>query len=706
MNPAKKKRAGAKGKPIFYDDFTGGYRRLRFRVGRPSARTALGFLAVFFSLTVNGWASSPVKDMTNLSLEDLMRVEVTSVSKKGEQVSDAPAAVFVITQEDIRRSGVTNIPDALRMVPGVEVARIDSNKWAVTTRGFNSRFATKLLVLMDGRSVYSPAFSGVWWDVQDTLLEDIDRIEVIRGPGATLWGANAVNGVINIITKKAGETQGGLITVGAGTEEKGFGSVRYGLKLGEKTDVRAYAKYFNRDGSVTRSGAEAADDWDQFRTGFRLDHEPTAQNSFTLQGDYYRGKSGSTYDFVTLTAPFSSSTQEKADLSGGNLLGRWNHVFSNDSALSLQAYYDRTERKDLLTAEDRDTVDFDLQHRFKWFGGQEIVWGLGYRVTRDGFNKVNQLRTIDPSSRTDQLFSSFIQDDITLIEDKLRWVIGSKFEHNDYTGYELQPNTRLIWTPSKDHSVWGAVSRSVRTPSRAEHTVSTNVAVIPPGQAQNPSPLPILVQVRGTSDFQSEELIAYELGYRLRPINRLTFDLAGYYNRYSSLRSTNNIPSASPTLASNAGNPYLLSTLDLNNTFNTDIYGVELALEWQPLDWWRLKGSYTYAEMKNDQSSELNGAQNQGMPRNQFSLRSSMNLGKDIEVDAWLRYVDGFDNGGVPSYLTLDLKVAWRPVKNLELALVGQNLLENQHQEFRPELLSTTVYEVQRGVYGKVTWKF
>ena len=706
MDPVKKKRAGAQGKPSFCDDFTGGYKRLWFTAGRSPARTALGLLVFLFSLTVNGWASSPVNDMTNLSLEDLMRVEVTSVSKKGEQLSDAAAAIFVITQEDIRRSGVTNIPDALRMVPGVEVARIDANKWAVTARGFNSRFATKLLVLMDGRSVYSPAFSGVWWDVQDTLLEDIDRIEVIRGPGATLWGANAVNGVINIITKKAGETQGGLATVGAGTEEKGFGSLRYGLKLGDHSDARAYVKYFNRDGTVTRSGVQGADDWDQFRTGFRLDHEPSAQNNFTLQGDYYRGTAGSTYDFPTLDAPFSARIQEKADTAGGNILGRWKHGFSNDSELSLQAYYDRTERKELLISEDRDTIDFDLQHRFKWIGGQEIVWGLGYRLTRDSFVNVNELRTINPDSRTDQLFSAFIQDDITLIQDRLRWVIGSKFEQNDYTGYEVQPSTRLIWTPSKDQSVWGAVSRSVRTPSRAETTVSTNVAVIPPGQAQNFSPLPILVQIRGTSNFQSEELIAYELGYRLRPINRLTFDLAGYYNQYSNLRASNSIPSAPPTLASNAGNPYLQSALDLNNNLSADIYGVELALEWQPLDWWRLKGSYTYAEMKNDQSSELTGAQNQSLPRHQFSLRSIMNLGKDIEADAWLRYVDSFDNGGVPSYFTLDLRLAWRPIKNLELALVGQNLLENQHQEFRPEQFSTTVYEVQRGVYGKLTWKF
>lgn len=673
--------------------------------GKPWSKV---FLWVLPCLILNGnwgWSQLQAKDLTDLSLEDLMHIEVTSVSKKGEQLSDAPAAIFVITQEDIRRSGVTSIPEALRMAPGVEVARIDANKWAVSARGFNSRFATKLLVLMDGRSVYSPVFSGVWWDIQDTLLEDIDRIEVIRGPGATLWGANAVNGVINIITKKASETRGGLATAGAGTEERGFGSLRYGLKLGEHSDVRAYAKYFNRDASVTSSGAKAADDWDQFRTGFRLDHEPSVQNQFTLQGDYYKGKSGSTHEISTLSPPFTQSFQEKPDLSGGNILGHWKHFFSDNSEINLQTYYDRTERNDAFAAEKRDTFDFDLQHRFKWIFGQEIVWGIGYRVTRDNIENTI-LRSIDPSSRTDQLFSAFIQDDITLIKDRLRWIIGSKFEHNDYTGFELQPSTRLIWTPSKDQSIWGSVSRSVRTPSRAEQTVTTDVAVIPPGQGGNPGPLPIQVQVRGNSNFQSEELFAYELGYRLRPMDRLTFDLAGYYNHYNKLRSSTDIANTEPTLAFGAEGPFLRSTLDLNNNMSADIYGVELALEWQPRDWWRLKGAYSFAEMKTNQGATLTEAQNQSLPQHQFSVRSGMNLRKNIEADLWLRYVDGFDNGGVPSYFTMDLKLAWRPVKNLELALVGQNLLENRHREFRPEQFSTQVFEVERSVYGKVTWQF
>jgi iron complex outermembrane recepter protein len=319
-------------------------------IGWSPACIVLGVLTIL-SLAVNGWTLSNVNDLTQLSLEDLMQIEVTSVSKKGERLSDAPAAIFVITQEDIRRSGVTSIPEALRMAPGVEVAKIDANKWAISARGFNSRFATKLLVLLDGRSVYSPAFSGVWWDVQDTLLEDIDRIEFIRGPGATLWGANAVNGVINIITRKAGETLGGLVSMGVGTEEKGFGAVRYGLNTGEHTAVRAYAKYFNRDASVTSSGAESTDEWDQFRTGFRMDHDPSGQNNFTLLGDYYQGRSGSTYEVSTLSPPFSRSFEEKPDLMGGNILGRWRHVSSNDSEFTLQSYYDRTERQDAFAAE-------------------------------------------------------------------------------------------------------------------------------------------------------------------------------------------------------------------------------------------------------------------------------------------------------------------------------------------------------------------
>jgi iron complex outermembrane receptor protein len=457
----------------FTDTTRGALVHLVRRILKCLAHGRTGGLALLPLIFIISWspvswaASSKVHDLTELSIEDLMKIEITSVSKKAQKISDAAAAIFVITQEDIRRSGVTSIPEALRMAPGVEVARIDANKWAISARGFNSRFANKLLVLMDGRSVYSPLFSGVWWDVQDTMMEDIDRIEVIRGPGATLWGANAVNGVINIITKKAGDTLGGLVTAGGGTEEKGFGALRYGLKPAEDSDFRAYAKYFNRDRSVTSTGADAGDEWDAFRAGFRLDHETSARNNFTLQGDYYTGNAGTTYDVASITLPYLNTFQKKSESAGGNIIGRWNHTFENDSEFSLQAYYDRSDRKDLFAAGVVDTADVDLQYRFKWFGGQEFVLGTGYRFTRDNIANDNELRTADPASRSESLLSAFIQDDITLIDNRLHWVIGSKFEHNGYTGFEVQPNTRLIWTPSTTQSVWGAISRSVRTPSRA-----------------------------------------------------------------------------------------------------------------------------------------------------------------------------------------------------------------------------------------------
>ncbi len=668
---------------------------------RPWSKAFLWILPWFILTGTPSWSDNSPRDLTDLSLEDLLQVSVTSVSKKEEKLSDAPAAVFVITQEDIRRSGVTNIPDALRMVPGVEVARIDANKWAISARGFNSRFANKLLVLMDGRTLYSTLFSGVWWDVQDTFIEDIDRIEVIRGPGATLWGANAVNGVINIITKKAKDTQGGLVVAGVGTEEKYFGGVRYGLKTGDNSHFRVYAKYFNRDSSVNQSGENSPDEWDAFRTGFRFDHEPSLENNFTMQGDFYQGRSGSLYALPSLTPPFTTPVNEKTDVSGGNILGRWKHVYSNDSELNFQAYYDRTNRKDILIAENQDTLDLDFQHRFHWFGGQEIVWGLGYRLVRDQL-KNNPILALNPDTRNDQLFSAFIQDDVTLVKDRLRWIIGSKFEHNDYTGFEVQPNTRLIWTPENEHTVWGAVSRSVRTPSRVDQQLQANYQNIPPGQSGNPTPFPIQVQVLGNPSFQSEEVIAYELGYRFQPFKKLNIDLASYFNQYHRLRSSEN---GSTVLQLQSVPPSVLTTINVGNADSAETYGLELAVDWQFFEWWRIKAGYTLGRLQYH-GSGTSSAENFVTPANQFSLRSEIKLGKNVEFDAWVRYVDSLKEIGIDAYATLDLRLAWRPFKDLELAVIGQNLLEDRHAEFMSPFFSNKVSEVERGIYGKITWKF
>ena len=495
--------------------------------------------------------------LTAMSIEDLMEIEVTSVSRKAERLSDASAAVFVITREDIRRSGVTSIPEALRMAPGLEVARIDSSKWAITARGFNGRFANKILVLFDGRTVYSPLFSGVFWDRQDTLLEDIDRIEVIRGSGATLWGANAVNGVINIITKNAGETVGGLVTAGGGNQERGFGSVRYGLKLGEDTTLRLFAKYLDRTPFVDAAGREAADSWHAVRGGFRLDSEPSEKNTLTIQGDIYDGRLGETYTLPLLVPPFSQTFDSRSSNFGANLLSRWKHVFSDTSDMSLQLYYDRTEQTMAILGEKRDTLDIDFQHRFELGDRQELIWGAGYRFTHDNITNT-PTASIQPASLGQDLFSAFVQDSITIVRDKLRLTLGSKFEHNDMTGFEVQPNARLLFTPNERNTLWAAVSRAVRTPSRTENDILLNQLTIPPSTPQNPGPIPVLVEVKGSNTHISEELIAYEVGYRAKPHPRFLLDIAAFYNIYHHLNSISSTGATSlDSLPSHITNPAL-----------------------------------------------------------------------------------------------------------------------------------------------------
>lgn len=402
-------------------------------------------------------------DLTNMSLEDLMNLEVTSVSKKEQKLSQTAAAIYVVTQEDIRRSGATSIPEVLRMVPGLQVARLSGSKWAITSRGFNGRFANKMLVLVDGRSVYTPTFSGVFWDVQDLLLEDVERIEVIRGPGGTLWGANAVNGVINIITKPAKETQGGFLTAGSGSEERGFGGFRYGGKLGRDIAYRLYSKYFNRSNLADMSGRNSPGGWDILRGGFRMDWKGTERDSLTLQGDIYNGHIRErNSSIVSLVPPFRRTLDSQTGVSGGNVMALWNRTFAGGSAMRLQMYYDRTRHEDssaVITSRGEivDSSDLDFQHRFALGKRQDIVWGIGYRFTSDSVQNTFSV-AFDPNHRATHLFSTFVQDEIFIVKDRLRLTVGSKFEHNDYTGFEAQPSLRLLWTPNDRHTFWGAIS--------------------------------------------------------------------------------------------------------------------------------------------------------------------------------------------------------------------------------------------------------
>jgi iron complex outermembrane receptor protein len=604
--------------------------------------------------------------LKQLSIEELMQIDVTSVSRRSERLSQAAAAVTVITQEEIRRSGATSLPEVLRLAPSLEVARATQGSWAISARGFNTTTADKLLVLLDGRSIYTPLFSGVFWDVQDTLLEDVERIEIIRGPGATLWGANAVNGIINIITKKAADTQGGLLTAAGGSEERASGALRYGGALGKEGHYRVYGKSFDRGSLAFADGTDARDPMRMEQGGFRTEWRTSAADGFTLQGDAYTGQLG-------------QAIRDDTDLNGGNLLGRWSHQPAAGSDLEVQVYWDRTHRRipDLFE-EHRDTVDLDLQHHVRLGGRHDVVWGGGYRHTQDRVGNSAVVAFL-PDRRSQDLFSLFAQDEILLLADRLHLTAGTKLEHNESTGLEVQPTLRLAWTPNDHHTVWGAVSRAVRTPTRLDEDIRFFA-----GRR---------VILSGSRDFDSEKVIAWELGYRVQPRSDLSVDAATFYNVYDDLRSQELKP----------GGPVVLA-----NKLNAETWGIELRSNLQLRPWWRLLGGYVYFDehLRFDPgSTDRSGGVGEGNdPHNRFSLRSLMDLPGGLELDAWLRWVDRLPSPRVPAYTTLDLHLGWHASRSLELSLVGQNLLDAGHAEFGPAGPSRE--EVERGWYGKVTWFF
>jgi iron complex outermembrane receptor protein len=610
-----------------------------------------------------------IDKLKKVPFEELLNLEITTVSRQPERLVDAASAVQVITAEEIRRSGASSLPEALRLASNLQVAQVNSSSWAISARGFNATTANKLLVLIDGRSVYTPLFSGVFWDVQNIILEDIDRIEVISGPGATLWGANAVNGVINVITKSARDTQGALLSSGGGSFLRGFGNARYGNKIGQDIHFRLYGMGFDRDNTVLRSGRETSSNWFMGQGGFRAEWLPSYGARATFQGNFYGGE-------IAQAGPGDVAVE------GQNLIGRWTHPLATDSDVSLQVYWDRTRRRIPNSITDvLNTVDLDLQHRVPLNERNKLVWGAGYRFMRDEVDNAQAIAFL-PASRDLQLFSAFVQDEIALVKNQLFLTIGSKFEHNEYTGFEFQPSVRLAWMPATDQTLWAAVSRAVRSPSR----IDTELFV--------PSTPPFVLQ-GGGDRFDSEKVIAYELGYRAEITQRLGISISTFFNDYDDIRSVEPI----------AGSPGQFIIL---NRLGATTYGVELSTVWQPLEWWRLRGGYTYfrKEIHLGNSGDINRGRGEGNdPHHQFSIQSMINLTANLEFDSVLRYVDNLNQRGplVPSYLSLDLRLGWQPTPNWEFAIIGQNLLDKRHAEFGAP---ATRQEIPRSIYGKVTWKF
>ena len=585
-----------------------------------------------------------------------MNLEVTSVSKAPEKLTEVASAIQVITNEDIDRSAVARLPEALRLAPNLQVAQVNAHDWAITARGFNgapigtNTLADKLLVMIDGRTVYTPLFGGVFWDVQNVLMEDIDRIEVVSGPGGTLWGANAVNGVINVQSKNTKETQGLFVSESLGTFLQDNVAVRYGGKLDSQLSFRVYGQLFDHRNTTLASGRDAQDHWNMTQGGFRMDYEVSRKDQFTVQGDLYGGKEDSAVTY----------------LNGQNLIAKWNHIFSQRSDLTVQTYFDRTHRN--ITGPDivekLTTYDIELQHHFAIRRRHKILWGAGFRQmhneTRDSAGQL-----FNPSVRNLQLFNGFIQDQISLVPRRLELTVGTKLLYNDYTEFEFQPSIRLAWLPSIRQTLWAAISRAVRTPSRLD------------------ADLPIF-RAPGIRPFQSEKLIAYEVGYRFQPTNRIFASLSAFYNTYDDVRS----------LDTNALSP---SGLVFANNLAAKTWGLEFSGNILVRSWWKLRGGYTWLhkEFRTTsplviQGSELLEAQD---PTNQLLIQSVMDLPKNFQFDLVGRYIDMIPTARpVPSYFSLDARVAW-VYKRFTFSLNGRNLLEDKHAELGTRTIPRSIYQ-------------
>lgn len=646
--------------------------------------------------------NDPVDSILEMDIEQLSQVdidtpsfdvEVTSVAKQESTVGKSPAAVFVITSEMIRRSGKKTIPELLRMAPGVEVSRMDNHTWAITIRGFQARYSRSLLVMIDGRTVYSPIYSGVYWDTIDMPLEDIQRIEVIRGPGGTLWGANAVNGVINIITKKSQDTQGTHVVVGGGDQNRFDNTLRYG-DGGEELSYRVWGKHFER---APQASPMQSDDWRAGRGGFRMDWNPQDRpdDHITFEGDYFSGEAGIDIQRVEHNAGggFVQRYIEDERYSGANLLGRWHHELGPDSDWTLQSFFAQNYRANSSFNHLDNTFDVEFQHRFRPHPRHQWIWGTGYRYVHDHLANTLSLK-FDPSSRETFRYNAFVQDEIALIPERWTMTVGSKFEINSYTDFEYQPSIRSLYVLDPKRVIWGAVSRAVRTPSRLEEDIDFVTPNFPDPSGTT------FIEFRGNSQLKSEDLLAYELGYRAQPTERFAWDLAGYFHRYDKL-----VGFLSETPYTMGGGMYTIYPLRFDNGGAANVWGLELTTRYTLADWWLISAFYTFqdATLYQDTFSKPYYADTEFI-QNQARLENFWTLNERWTLGSAFRYVDLIGGKNVPSYIELDLRLGWQPIKNLEFEVVGENLLNPSHLEYSPDFeFGEPDVRIRRAVFAGMT---
>ena len=644
-------------------------------------------------------------DLTQMSLDQLAKMEVTSVSKKEQKLSDTAAAIYVITQQDIRNSAATTIPELLRMAPGLDVAQINGSRWAISARGFGEQYANKMLVLIDGRSVFDTTFPGAVWSKQDLMLEDIERIEVIRGPGATVWGTNAVNGVINIITKSAKDTPGALLTAGVGNQERNFGSARFGGKFGKATYYRIYSKYSDDGPAGELAGQPAHDSSRSGSGGFRIDTTTSNRSSFILEGKGFINSSGSDEIRLSYVPPYAFPAIGYFNTSGENFMARWTHKSLAGAETTAQISYVHELGNQPGLSVNNDVANIAVQHEMPLGGRHDVVAGVQYdfRTARTTAAAIAASTppalTFNPDDPRFVIAGAFIQDEMLFANGAVRLTAGLRVEHSNLSGMGYQPNTRVLWKVNPAHSIWLSYGLANRSPGPSETSVHLDEAAFPG---------PVGIQVLrflGNPKVKAEKLHAFEMGYRVQPSKKLSFDVALFYNKYSDLMATE---PAQPFFE--AGPPFRIVLPFVNqNSVEGSSFGGEFVAKWVPLRWLHLGAAYSLLELelKQTPASIANTAsviQGQS-PRHQLHLDSSINVTRTLWLNTALSFVDHMNYLSLPGYTQVDTKITWRPFESSDFSIGAKNLFNKEHVEFYSVYggLSTTL---GRSVYGKVTWHF